>query len=99
MFVKSTLKMCITEHKVLTQLHFVFFIPLIHSYLKGTLPIEKKLFSLDSNNQTFDDLFHNNIIHLSFVDQKPPMGVHRQAVKTQMKCCIMQHFIRVCTVC
>ena len=28
-----------------------------------------------------------------------PKQVLLQTVKTQMKCCIMQHFIRVCTIC
>ena len=42
MFVKSTLKMCLTEHKVLIQLHFCFLYPFDTLKLKGTLSVARK---------------------------------------------------------
>ena len=42
--------------------------------------------------------FVHGLINL-FRTGRNPKWVVLQAVKTQMKCCMMQHFIRVCTVC
>ena len=40
-------------------------------------------------------------VRYSLILQGPetPKWVLRQAMKTQMKCCMMQHFIKVCIVC
>ena len=83
-YTKGKLRKVITKLKVGANMGGLAYLVKLKNYVK--------------NIQTVSHDFRQNCDCLAHCGRETTKRVPWQTVKTQMKCCILQHFIRVCTV-